>query len=113
LLQELETNNKKDITVIGKVKDVAATNKVRDVVAADTLKNVIAYNVTINVKNVLTANSVKDVILFKKMSEEPLPLELAGNIKELVALFKSTLLILFNLSRITYFLLFTRAFDVP
>ena len=99
LLQELETNNGKDITAVGKVEDVAAANRVGDVVVADTLKDVTACSVTVNVEDVIAANSVKDVVLFERMSEEPLPLEPASNVKELVALFESTLLMSFNLSR--------------
>jgi hypothetical protein len=111
-LQELETNSRKDIAAASKVKDVATANKVRDVAAANTLKDVTAYNVTVNVEDVVAANSVKDVVLFERMSKEPLPLELASNVKELVALFESTLLMLFNLFCITCSLLSTRASDV-
>jgi hypothetical protein len=64
LLQELETNSRKDI---------AAAGKVEDVIVANTLKDVIACNVTVNVEDVVVADSVKDV---ERMSEEPLPLEL-------------------------------------
>jgi hypothetical protein len=47
------------------------------------------------------------------MSKEPLqPLELASNVKELVALFELTLLMSFNLSYITCSLLSTRASNV-
>jgi hypothetical protein len=112
-LQELETDSGKDIAAAGKVEDVAAANRVGDVAAADTLKDVTACNVTVNVEDVAAADSVKDVVLFERMSEEPLPLEPAGNVKELVALFESTLLMSFNLSRITCSLLSTRASDVP
>jgi hypothetical protein len=66
----------------------------------------------VNVEDVAAADSVKDVVLFERMSEEPLPLEPAGNVKELVALFESTLLMSFNLSCITCSLLSTRASDV-
>jgi hypothetical protein len=104
LLQELETDSGKDIAAAGKVEDVAAANRVEDVVAADTLKDVTACSVTVNVEDVAAADSVKDVVLFERMSEEPLPLEPeAGNVKELVALSESTLLM---------FLLSTRASDV-
>jgi hypothetical protein len=103
-LQELETDSGKDIAAAGKVEDVAAANRVGDVTAC---------NVTVNVEDVAAADSVKDVVLFERMSEEPLPLEPAGNVKELVALFESTLLMSFNLSRITCSLLSTRASDVP
>jgi hypothetical protein len=95
LLQELETDSGKDIA------------------AADTLKDVTACSVTVNVEDVAAADSVKDVVLFERMSEEPLPLEPAGNVKELVALFESTLLMSFNPSRITCSLLSTRASDGP
>lgn len=117
----METDSRKDIIVASKVKDVVVANRVEDVivanrvedvVAANTLKDVIAYNVTVNIEDVVVANSVKDVVLFKRMSKEPLPLELASNIKELVVLFKLTLLMLFNLSRITCSLLSTRASNV-
>jgi hypothetical protein len=108
-LQELETDRGKDIAAAGKVEDVAAANRVGDVAAADTLKDVTACNVTVNVEDVAAADSVKDVVLFERMSEEPLPLEPAGNVKE----FESTLLMSFNLSRITCSLLSTRASDVP
>jgi hypothetical protein len=83
LLQESEIDSGKDIAAVGKVEDVAA------------------------------ADSVKDVVLFERTSEEPLPLEPADNVKELVALSKSTLLMSFNSSRITCSLLSTRASDVP
>jgi hypothetical protein len=109
LLQELETNSGKDITVAGKVEDVVVANRVGDVVVANTLKDIIACSITINVEDVVVANSVKDVVLFKRMSKEPLLLELVSNVKELVALFKSTLLMSFNLSCITCSLLSTRA----
>jgi hypothetical protein len=113
LLQELETNSGKDIVAASKVEDVVAANRVGDVVAANTLKDVTAYNVTINMEDVAAANSVKDVVLFERMSKEPLLLELASNMKELVALFELTLLMSFNLSYITCSLLSTRASDVP
>jgi hypothetical protein len=83
LLQELETGCGKDIA--------AAAGKVEDVAAAD---------------------SVKDVALFERMSEEPLLLQPACNIKELTALFESTLSMPFNPSCITCSLLFTVASDV-
>jgi hypothetical protein len=113
LSQELETNSRKDIATASKVKDVIVANMIKDVAAANTVKDVIvAYTVTVNVKDVV-ANSVKDVVLFKRLSKEPLLLKLkAGNVKELVVLSKSTLLMLFNLSCITCFLLSTRAFDI-
>jgi hypothetical protein len=104
LLQELETESGKDIAVAGKVEDVAA---------ADTLKDVIACSVFVNVEDVAVADSVKDVVLFERMSKEPLPLELAGNVKELVALSESTLLMSLDPSCITCSLLSTRASDVP
>ena len=113
LLQELETNSGKDITAASKVEDIVVVNTMEDVVVANTVKDVtVACSVTINVEDVV-ADSVKDVVLFERMSEEPLPLEPAGNVKELVALFESTLLISFNLSYITCSLLSTRASDVP
>jgi len=109
----LETDSGKDIAAAGKVEDVAVANTMEDVAAADTMKDVIvACTITVNVEDVV-ADSVKDVVLFERMSEEPLPLEPAGNVKELVALFESTLLMSFNLSRITCSLLSTRASDVP
>ena len=113
-LQELETDSGKDFAAAGKVEDVAAANTMEDVVAADTVKDVtVACSVTVNVEDVV-ANSVKDVVLFKRLSKEPLPSELeAGNVKESVALSKSTLLMSFNLSCITCFLLSIRAFDIP
>ena len=113
-LQELETDNGKDIAAAGKVEDVAAANTMEDVAAADTVKDVtVACSVTVNVEDVV-ADSVKDVVLFERLSEEPLPSELeAGNVKESVALSESTLLMSFNPSRITYFLLSTRASDIP
>jgi hypothetical protein len=103
LLQELETDSGKDI---------AAASKVEDVAVANTLKNVIACNVTVNVEDIITANSAKDVVLFERMSKESLLLELASNVKELVALFELTLLMSFNLSCITCSLLSTRASNV-
>jgi hypothetical protein len=109
----LETNSGKDIVAASKVEDIAAANRVGDVVVANTLKDVIAYNITINVEDITAANSVKDVVLFERMSKEPLqPLELASNVKELVALFELTLLMSFNLSYITCSLLSTRASNV-
>jgi hypothetical protein len=113
LLQELETDSGKDIAAAGKVEDVAAANRVGDVAAADTLKEVTACSVTVHVEDVAAADSVKDVALFDRMSEELLPLEPACNVKELAALFESTLSMPFNPSRITCSLLSTRAFDVP
>jgi hypothetical protein len=89
LLQELET---------GCGKDIAAAGKVEDVAAADTLKEVAACSVTVHVQDVAAADSVKDVALF---------------VKELAALFESTLSMPFNPSRITCSLLSTRASDVP
>jgi len=108
----LETDSRKDIAAASKVEDVAAANKVGDVAIADTLKDVTACNVTVNVGDVAAADSVKDVVLFERMSEEPLPLEPASNVKKLIALFESTLLMSFNLSCITCSLLSTRASDV-
>lgn len=95
MVNKLETESGKDIATAGKVEDVTACS------------------VTVNVEDVAAADSVKDIVLFEKMSKEPLPLEPAGNVKQLVALFKSALLISFNPSRITCFLLSTRASDVP
>lgn len=103
-MQELENESGKDIAVAGKVEDVAA---------ADTLKDVIACSIFVNVEDVAVADSVKDVVLFERMSKEPWPLELAGNVKELVALSESTLLMSFDPSCITCSLLSTRASDVP
>jgi hypothetical protein len=113
-LQELETDSGKDIAAAGKVEDVAAANTMEDVAAADTVMDVtVACSVTVNVEDVV-ADSVKDVVLFERLSEEPLPSELeAGNVKESVALSESTLLMSFNPSRITCFLLSTRASDIP
>jgi hypothetical protein len=108
----LETNSGKDIIAASKVEDVVIANRVGDVVVANTLKDVIAYNITINVEDVIVANSVKDVVLFERMSKEPLLLELASNVKELVALFELTLLMSFNLSCITCSLLSTRASNI-
>jgi len=113
-LQELETDSGKDIAAAGKVEDATAANTMEDVVAADTVKDVtVACSVTVNVEDVV-ADSVKDVVLFERLSEEPLPSELeAGNVKESVALSESTLLMSFNPSRITCSLLSTRASNVP
>ena len=80
---------------------------------ADIVKDVIvACTITINVEDVM-ANSVKDVVLFERLSKEPLPSELeAGNMKESIALSELTLLMSFNPSCITCFLLSTRASNI-
>jgi hypothetical protein len=112
-LQELETDSGKDFAAASKVEDVAVANTIEDAVAADTVKDVtVACSVTVNVEDVV-ADSIKDVVLFKRLSKEPLLLELeAGNVKESVALSKLTLLMLFNPSHITCFLLSTKASDI-
>jgi hypothetical protein len=114
-LQELETDSGKDIAAAGKVQDVTAANTVEGVAAADTLKDVTAVcSVAASVEDIAAADSVKDVVSSERMSEEPLPTELeAGNVKELVALSGPTLLMSFDPSRITCFLLSTRASDMP
>jgi hypothetical protein len=105
----LETDSGKDIVVAGKVEDVIVANTVEDVAAADTA----ACSVSVNVEEVV-ADSVRDVLLFERISEEPLPPELeAGNVKESVALSESTLLMSLNPSCITFFLPSTGVSDIP
>jgi hypothetical protein len=104
----LETDSRKDIVVAGKVEDIIVANTVEDVAAADTA----ACSISINIEEVV-ADSIRDVLLFERISEEPLLPELeAGNIKESVVLSESTLLMLFNLSCITCFLLSTGVSDI-
>ena len=108
----METNSGKDIVVASKVEDIVVANRVGDIVVANTLKDIIAYNITINIEDVVVVNSVKDVVLFERMSKEFLLLKLASNVKELVALFESILLMSFNLSCITCTLLSTKASNI-
>jgi len=112
-LQELETDSGKDIAAASKVKDATAANTMEDVAAADAAKDVTAaYSISVNVEEV-AADSVRDVLLFERMSEEPLPPELeASNVKESVALSESTLLMSLNPSCITCILPPTRVSDI-
>jgi regulator of RNase E activity RraB len=112
-LQELETDSGKDIAAASKVEDVTAANTIEDIVAADLAKDVTAAcYVSVNAEEV-AADSVRDILLFEGMSEEPLPPELkADNVKELVALSESTLLMSLNSYCITCTLPSTRASDI-